>query len=217
MKTDQQLQQDVMDELKWDPLLAASEIGVSVKNGVVTLSGYVNSFSKKYAAENAVKRVKGVQAVAEDIQVRLGFDGKRTDSEIAEMALNAIKWDTEVPDGDLRLKVENGWINLEGSVEWQFQKDAAVKAVRNIVGVKGVTNTISVNPKINKAVVETKIKNALERSATVEAEGIKVETNGGKVILRGKVRSWAERRDAERAAWSSPGVKEVEDELSIMA
>lgn len=217
MKTDQQLQQDVMDELKWDPLLAASEIGVSVKNGVVTLSGYVNSFSKKYAAENAAKRVKGVQAVAEDIQVRLGFDGKRTDSEIAEMALNALKWDTEVPDSDLRLKVENGWINLEGSVEWQFQKDAAVKAVRNIVGVKGVTNTISVNPKINKAVVETKIKNALERSATVEAEGIKVETKGGKVILRGKVRSWAERRDAERAAWSSPGVKEVEDELSIMA
>ena len=215
MKTDQQLQHDVMEELKWDPVLNASEIGVSVKNGIVTLSGYVNSYSKKIAAENATKRVKGVRAVAEDIEVKLGVDGKRNDTEIADAAINALKWNTNVPDERVKLKVENGWVTIEGSADWQFQKDAATVAVRDIIGVKGVTNLISLAPRVNAAVVENNIRHALERSADIEADKIKVEAKGSKVILKGKVRSWSERQEVERAAWSSPGVIEVEDDLIV--
>lgn len=217
MKTDQQLQQNVMDELKWDPLLNASEIGVSVKNGVVTLSGYVNSYSKKIAAENAAKRVKGVQAVAEDIEVRLGIDGQRNDTEIARAALDAFKWNTNVPDERIKLKVENGWVTLEGNLDWQFQKNAAENAVRDIAGVKGVSDLITITPKVSVTAVENKIKSALQRSAAVEANNIAVQAQGSKVILKGRVRSWAERREVERAAWSSPGVAEVEDDLLIGA
>lgn len=217
MKTDQQLQQDVMDELKWDPLLNASEIGVSVKGGVVTLSGYVNNYSKKIAAENAAKRVKGVQAVAEDIEVRLGIDGQRNDTEIARAALDAFKWNTNVPDERIKLKVENGWVTLEGNLDWQFQKNAAENAVRDITGVKGVSDLITITPKVSVTAVENKIKSALQRSAAVEANNIAVQAQGSKVILKGRVRSWAERREVERAAWSSPGVAEVEDDLLIGA
>jgi osmotically-inducible protein OsmY len=215
MKTDQQLQQDVMDELKWDPLLTASEIGVSVKNCVVTLSGYVNSYSKKLAAENAAKRVKGVRAVAEDIEIRLGMDGRRNDTEIAQAALNALKWNTNVPDERIKLKVENGWVNLEGDVDWQFQKSTAENAISNISGVRGIRNLITITPKVNISGVENRIKNALQRSAAIEAGNIAVRAEGNKVILKGKVRSWAERREVERAVWSTPGVAEVEDDLLI--
>lgn len=215
MKTDQQLQQDVMDELKWDPLLTASEIGVSVKNSVVTLSGYVNSYSKKLAAENAAKRVKGVRAVAEDIEIRLGMDGRRNDTEIAQAALNALKWNTNVPDERIKLKVENGWVNLEGDVDWQFQKSTAENAISNISGVRGIRNLITITPKVNISGVENRIKNALQRSAAIEAGNIAVRAEGNKVILKGKVRSWAERREVERAVWSTPGVAEVEDDLLI--
>lgn len=215
MKTDQQLQQDVMDELKWDPLLTASEIGVSVKNGVVTLSGYVNSYSKKLAAENAAKRVKGVRAVAEDIEIRLGTDGRRNDTEIAEAALNALKWNTNVPDERIKLKVENGWVNMEGDVDWQFQKSTAENAISNISGVRGIRNLITITPKVNISGVENRIKNALQRSAAIEANNIAVRAEGNKVIIKGKVRSWAERREVERAVWSTPGVAEVEDDLLI--
>lgn len=215
MKTDQQLQQDVMDELKWDPLLTASEIGVSVKNSVVTLSGYVNSYSKKLAAENAAKRVKGVRAVAEDIEIRLGMDGRRNDTEIAQAALNALKWNTNVPDERIKLKVENGWVNMEGDVDWQFQKSTAENAISNISGVRGIRNLITITPKVNISGVENRIKNALQRSAAIEAGNIAVRAEGNKVILKGKVRSWAERREVERAVWSTPGVAEVEDDLLI--
>lgn len=215
MKTDQQLQQDVMGELKWDPLLTASEIGVSVKNGVVTLSGYVNSYSKKLAAENAAKRVKGVRAVAEDIEIRLGTDGRRNDTEIAEAALNVLKWNTNVPDERIKLKVENGWVNMEGDVDWQFQKSTAENAISNISGVRGIRNLITITPKVNISGVENRIKNALQRSAAIEANDIAVRAEGNKVILKGKVRSWAERREVERAVWSTPGVAEVEDDLLI--
>lgn len=215
MKTDQQLQQDVMDELKWDPLLTASEIGVSVKNSVVTLSGYVDSYSKKLAAENAAKRVKGVHAVAEDIEIRLGMDGRRNDTEIAQAALNALKWNTNVPDERIKLKVENGWVNMEGDVDWQFQKSTAENAISNISGVRGIRNLITITPKVNISGVENRIKNALQRSAAIEAGNIAVRAEGNKVILKGKVRSWAERREVERAVWSTPGVAEVEDDLLI--
>lgn len=215
MKNDQQLQQDVMDELKWDPILTASEIGVSVKNGVVTLSGYVNSYSKKIAAENAAKRVKGVSAIAEDINVRLGLDDERTDTEIAEAALDALKWNVNVPDNKIKIKVENGWVMLEGDADWQYQKDAVANAVRDIAGVKGISNLIMLSPKADVSVVEKNIRRALQRSADIEANNIDIRTVGNKVIIKGKARSWAERREIERAAWSSPGVTEIEDDLLI--
>lgn len=215
MKNDQQLQQDVMDELKWDPILTASEIGVSVKHGVVTLSGYVNSYSKKIAAENAAKRVKGVSAVAEDIEVRLGLDDERNDTQIAEAALDALKWNSNVPDEHIQIKVENGWITLEGEAEWQYQKDAAANAVRDITGVRGISNLIMLTPKIDITVIEKNIRRALQRSADIEANNIDIKTIGNKVILKGKARSWAERNEIERATWSSPGVTEIEDELLI--
>jgi len=215
MKNDQQLQQDVMDELKWDPILTASEIGVSVKNGVVTLSGYVNSYSKKIAAENAAKRVKGVSAIAEDINVRLGLDDERTDTEIAEAALDALKWNVNVPDNKIKIKVENGWVMREGDADWQYQKDAAANAVRDIAGVKGISNLIMLSPKADVSVVEKNIRRALQRSADIEANNIDIRTVGNKVIIKGKARSWAERREIERATWSSPGVTEIEDDLLI--
>ncbi|MBS1688083.1 MAG: BON domain-containing protein [Bacteroidetes bacterium] len=215
MKNDQQLQQDVMDELKWDPILNASEIGVSVKKGIVTLSGYVNSYSKKIAAESAAKRVKGVSAIAEDIEVRLGLDDERNDTEIAEAALDALKWNSNVPNDRIKIKVENGWLILEGEADWQYQKDAAANAVRDITGVKGISNLVMLAPKADVSVIEKNIRRALQRSADIEANNIDIRTVGNKVIIKGKARSWAERSEIERAAWSSPGVTEIEDDLLI--
>jgi osmotically-inducible protein OsmY len=215
MKTDIQLQADIIDELKWDPKINPAEIGVLVKNGVVTLSGTVNSYSKKLAVEEVVKRVKDVKGIAEEITVRLSREGKRTDAELAEAALNAVKWNNSIPDDRIRITVENGWVTLEGELDWQFQKDAATHAVDYIVGVKGVTNIVTIRPRINVPVVRDTIKKALERSADIEADRIIIETNGNKVTLRGKARSWSERNEVERAAWCAPGVMEVEDELII--
>jgi osmotically-inducible protein OsmY len=215
MKSDQQIQTDVMDELKWDPILDSAEIGVAVKNGVVTLSGQVSSYAKKIAAENAVKRVRDVKGLAEEISVKLPIDGRRTDAEIAAAALNALKWNSNVPDDKITLKVENGWLTLEGQLDWQFQKDAAALAVDGIIGVKGVSCLITIKPKIEIPVVRDNIKKALERSADIEADRIIIETQGNKVTLRGKARSWSERNEVERAAWCAPGVMAVEDELVI--
>jgi osmotically-inducible protein OsmY len=206
MKNDQQLQQDVMDELKWDPSLSPSEIGVSVKNGVVTLSGHVNSYTKKQAAERATKRVKGVRAVAEDLTVKLDHDGMRDDTDIAQAALNALLWDSSVPDEKIKIKVENGWVTMEGLLDWQYQKEAAYRAVRNLKGVKGVINLVSIKPRIDVSVVEKRIREALKRSAEVEADNIDVAAAGNKVVIKGRVRSWSEKREVERAAWSAPGL-----------
>jgi len=217
MKTNEQLQLDVMDELKWDPLIAASEIGVSAKDGVITLSGYVDSYSKKYAAEKAAKRVSGVLAVAEDIEVRFSAAGRRDDTAIAEAILNAFKWNTLVPESKLKVKVDDGWVTLEGAVDWQFQKNAAYKAVRDIEGVRGVSNEITLNPRLEKTDIEKTIRRALHRRASVNAENIRVRTEGGKVILNGRANTWNERREVEKAVWSSPGVTEVEDNIAIIA
>lgn len=216
MKTDIEIRNDIFTELRWDPVIRTLEIGVAVKDGVATLSGNVSTFAQKFAAAHAAERVSGVRAVADDITVQLPSAHERTDTEIAHAVANVLKWDTEVPDEKVIARVDKGWIWLEGDVEWQFQKQAAERAVRNLTGVKGVTNTVRVKPKLASSFeVSQKIKDALLRSAQFDAQRIVVEAQDGKITLRGTVRSYAERKEAERAAWSAPGVTEVEDKIAI--
>jgi osmotically-inducible protein OsmY len=216
MKTDVEIQKDVMEEIRWDPLLNASEIGVAVKNGIVTLSGEVKSFAKKNAAEDAAKRIMGVKGVAMDIEVRLGDEtGKRTDTEIANAVVNALKWHSFVPSDKIKVEVESGWATLEGEVEWEFQRNAAKNAVQSLAGVVGLTNNIKLVPVIKSTDIRNKIAAAFHRSATVDSSHVKIEVEGRKVILKGSVRSFAEKRDAENAAWLAPGVNSVENKIDI--
>ena len=215
MNTDIEIQKNVMDELKWDPILNSAEIGVTVTEGIVTLMGYVDNYSQRLAAENAAKRVKDVRAVAIDLAISLPDDQRCSDADLAAAALNALKWSSFVPEDKIRLKVDGGWITLEGEVEWQFQKTSAYSAVSNLIGVHGVINRIIVRPKITPVIVKDVIKKALERSADIEADSINILTDGGRIVLKGKVRSWAERKEVERAVWATPGVIEVKDELII--
>lgn len=215
MKTDIEIQKNVIDELQWDPVLQSAQIGVTVKDGIATLMGYVANFSQQQAAENAAKRVKDVRAVAMDLVIKLPHDQQRTDTDLAAAALNALKWSSFVPEDMIMLKVDNGWITMEGEVEWQFQKESAYHAVRDLIGVYGVINRIKVRPKITPVIVKDVIKKALERSADVEASGINIMTDGGRITLKGKVRSWSERNEVERAVWATPGVIDVKDELII--
>lgn len=215
MKTDNQIQKDVMDELKWEPILNSSEIGVAVKNGIITLSGIVDTYSKKLAAEKAAKRVTGVKAVAEDIQVGVTPAYRRTDTEIAEAVFNALKWHTSVQQDKIKIKVEDGIVKLEGEVEWEYQRVAAKTAIQNLAGVRSVVNLITIQSKIEPSEIEKKITAAFHRSATVDAHKITAEVTGSKVILRGKVRSFTEKDDAEYAAWSAPGVLSVESKLEV--
>ena len=217
MKTDLQLHKDVLDELRWDPRINEAEIGVSAKEGVVTLTGSVQTFAQKYAAERAVERVAGVKVVADDLHVRPTGIFVRNDTDIAHSVVNALSWDIEVPAEKITAKVESGWITLKGEVDWKYQKTAAERAVRYLGGVKGISNLIEVKPKASPAEVKSKIEAALKRNAELDAKLIQVETAGGKVTLKGNVRSWAERADAERAAWAAPGVKEVDDRLMVTA
>ncbi|MBN8719906.1 MAG: BON domain-containing protein [Sediminibacterium magnilacihabitans] len=215
MKTDIQIQKDVMEELKWDPSLNAAEIGVTVKNGIVTLSGQVNSYAKKMAAEKDVKKISGVKAVAEDIQLRVFPSFQKSDSEIAEAVLNALKWNSNIQEEKIKIKVENGVVQLEGEVEWEYQRTNVKSTIENLTGVKSVLNLITIKPKLTASGVHQKIIEALYRSATVDAENIIVQTIGSKVVLSGKVRSLAEKEDAELAAWNAPGVISVENDLRI--
>lgn len=215
MKTDLELTRDVIAELNWSPSLRSEEIGVAAKEGVVTISGDVSSYARKIQAERLVEDVNGVKAVAVDLNVKLPTSFIHTDTEIAHAALAAIKWDVEVPDENIQLRIEDGRVILEGSVEWQYQRSAAERAVRYLVGVKSVTNLIGITPKVSAYDVSKKIKDAFKRSAEIDSNKISVESLDGKVILKGMVRSWAERRDAEKAAWSAPGVTQVDDRLAV--
>ena len=214
-RTDEQIQRDVLAELKWDARVQPNEIGVIAKNGVVTLTGWVNSYTKKWAAEEAAHRVRGVKAVANDIEVHLPIDNERTDTDIAAAAIHALEWDALILPGKIDVTVSKGWVTLKGEVEWQFQKEDAERVVRRIAGVKGVSNLIIIKPRLAPSELKEKIEQALVRSAETDAQRITVEVQGSKVILRGTVRAWVERQEAERAAWSAPGVTAVENHIAV--
>ena len=215
MKTDVQIQKDVIDEMKWDPFLSATEIGVAVKNGIVTLSGHVDMYAKKIAAEKAAKRVSGVKVVAEDIQVGVSPDFRKTDTEIAEEILNALKWHAAVKEDKIKIKVEDGVVRLEGEVEWEYQRNNASSAIENLAGVRSVVNLITIKPKASAFDLQQKISNAFHRNATIDAERVTVSVSGSKVTLRGKVSSFFEKEEAEREAFAAPGITSVENKLEI--
>jgi osmotically-inducible protein OsmY len=213
--SDSDIQRDVVDELKWDPSLQDDDIAIAVRDGVVTLAGYVKSYLDKWRAERVATRVKGVKAVANDLEVRLPSSSTRPDPEIARAAVDALKWNISVPHERVKVKVENGWVTLDGDVDWYYQREAAERTVRSLTGVKGVSNLIVVRARATPSDVKQKIKDALQRGAQFDADHITVEVQGNAAILRGKVRSYSEFKDAERAARNAPGITEVRNELTI--
>lgn len=215
MKTDYEIKEDVLNELAWQPNIDETKIGVIVEDGIVTLSGVVDSYTKKLAAEKAAKAVKGVKAVALDIEVKYGTDYKKTDKEIAKAVVNALTWDTSVPEDKVSVKVEDGWVYLSGELKWFYQKDAAKKAVENLLGVKGVVNSIQIKQSIEPTQIKERITKAFERSAEVHAKNVTVSVDGHTVKLRGTVNSIAEKDEAQRAAYLAPGVYEVKNELKV--
>jgi osmotically-inducible protein OsmY len=215
MKSDLELKKAVLAELEFDSSVKVGEIGVSAKDGIVTLTGSAGSYAEKWAAARAVKRLAGVRGLAEDIVVKLPESARRTDTEIATTAVDAIKWLATVPKDTVKITVREGWISLEGAVDSWHQKSAAEEAVRNRAGVRGVTNLIVINPKVAPGDVKEAIIAAFERHALLDARQIQVETNGGAVVLRGNVRSLIEQEEAEHAAWAAKGVTQVENRMIL--
>jgi osmotically-inducible protein OsmY len=215
MRLDSDIKRDVEDELRWDPGVDATDIGVAVHNGVVTLSGFVHSYGQRTQAERDAKRVAGVVGVADDIEVRLPVIDQRPDPDIVRDAVSALKLELPFSSENIKVVAREGWLTLEGAVEWNYARERAESAVKNIRGVKGVTNSIELKPKVAPYEVRRKIEDALRRSAELDASRITVEANGSEVVLRGTVRSWAERQEAERAAWAAPGVTRVDNRISI--
>ena len=213
-KTDRQLQHDVFEELRFDPQVQVNEIGVIATDGVVTLTGWVDSYLKKWRAEEAAHRVRGVRAVANDIEVRLSSE--RTDADIAAAAVRALSWNAALPADRIKVTVSKGWITLEGDVEWQYQRQEAENAVRRLWGVRGVSNLLSVKPSASPTDLKKKIEEALVRNAQLDAKGITVEIQGSTAILKGSVRSWAERQEAQRIAWLAPGITNVDNKITVL-
>jgi osmotically-inducible protein OsmY len=217
MRTDNEIKEDVRDELIWEPSISSKEVFVDVKNGSVTLSGSVDTYSKKIAAQSAAERVSGVTRVTNNIEVKLASIHRRSDSELEKTVKNVLEWNTTIPDDKVKVQVRDGWVTLDGSVEWDFQKRAATRVSEDLAGVKGVTNLIHLAAAVpTTAEVKSKIESALKRNININGEQINVSVEGSKVRLSGKVRSFTEKFDAERAAWSAPGVSAVDSQLAII-
>jgi osmotically-inducible protein OsmY len=214
MKTDELLQKEVQDAIKWEPLLKAAEIGVSAIGGIITLTGNVDSYAKKMEAENAAKSVSGVKAVVENIEIKFDATWKITDQEIAAEILNAYKWDWQIPGDSLNIKVENGWITLEGALQWNFQKKAAEKSVIGLVGVKGLTNKITIKSETRDEIEKKDIQQALSRNWSLDKLKLEVQVEGNRVMLKGKVHSLYQKEEAERIAWNTPGVWTIDNQIS---
>jgi osmotically-inducible protein OsmY len=215
MRSDSEIERNVKEELQWDPDLDASDIAIAVRSGVVSLTGFARSYTDKYEAEAAAKRVAGVVGVANDIEVRMPSVDERPDPDIARDAVAAIKAQLPISWENLKVVVKSGWVTLEGAVEWQYQKSTAETAVRRIKGVKGVINSITLKPRARPQEIKKKIEDAFKRNAEVDANRIQVEADGSEIILKGTVRSWMEREEAERVAWSAPGITAVEDRIVV--
>jgi osmotically-inducible protein OsmY len=216
MKTDKQIQTNVISALEWEPSVDASKIGVSVRDGIVTLDGYVDSFVEKLAAERVTSIVLGVKGIAEEIKVRLPQSYERNDADIAEAALNALEWNVAVPHAQIKVQVQDGNIILSGEVDWEYQRIAAHNAVCCLVGVKGITNQISIKPSIKPVDVKSNIKRALKRHSVIDTNNLTVKVVGSKIILSGNVHSWTEKEEAGTAAWATPGVSDVENNIVII-
>ena len=216
MKTDAQLQQDVMAELKWEPSVYAAQIGVEVKEGIVTLAGHVSSYAEKWSAERAAQRVAGVKALAIEMDVTLSGSSQRNDVDIALTAENVLQWMTDVPKERIKVKVEDGWITLSGEVNWQYQWQAAADTVRYLMGVKGVSNEIAIKPNVSAKVIQSDIEAALKRRAQADSQKIQVEVRGNDVTLTGTVHSWSERELVQHSAWGTAGVRNVVDNIAVV-
>jgi osmotically-inducible protein OsmY len=215
MRTDRELQEDVLNALDWEPGVDAAKIGVTVRNGVATLQGTVRTHYEKTTADHAAAHVFGIRAVANELKVTLDGLPPRSDASIAEAVANALAWDSAVPFKTIKALAADGWVTLTGTVDWQFQKSAAQIDVERLDGVKGVVNSITIKPRVIPGDVKTKIERAFKRSAEIDASRVKVEAQDGKIVLTGTVKSLSERAEAERAAWSAPGVTKVEDHLTV--
>lgn len=213
--TDRELKEHVQNALEWEPSVDQSDIGVSVDEGVVTLRGNVRSYTERATAERVTLRVYGVRAVANDLEVRLPGGAERTDTAIAQAAVAVLNWNSVVPRDRVTVTVTKGWVTLKGTLEWQYQKNAGARAIRDLTGVRGVINEILVKPRVTTADVQLKIEAAFKRSAEIDARRVSVAAHDGTVVLRGNVRSWAEREEAERAAWAAPGVARVDDRITV--